>query len=111
MTKWYQSTGTYQSLFFKDLLYLDKLLTKSIKEKRELLVTELFTNKVEVGDIPPDIPITAVYYIDFLLILAEDVCKAIIEVYNTAPGIDKVPIVILQASWLLIYIKITFFFQ
>jgi len=63
----------------------------SIKEKRELLVVELFTSKIKVEDILFNISIA----IDFSFITAEDVCKAVIEAGNTVPGIDKVPITIL----------------
>ncbi len=68
---------------------------KSMEEKRELLVVELLTSKVEVSDIPPNIPIITTHYIDFPLIIAEDIYKAIIEASNTAPSIDEVLIAIL----------------
>jgi len=66
-----------------------------IKEKRELLVAELFTSKVEVGDIPLNTSIVVIYHIDFFFIMAEDVCKAVIEAGNTTSGVDEVLIVVL----------------
>jgi len=67
----------------------------SIKEKRELLVTELFTSKVEIGDILLNIFIIVICYIDFSFIIAKDICKAIIEAGNIVLSIDKVLIAIL----------------
>ena len=88
-------TGIYRSPPFKDPLYLNNLLAKSTEEKRELLVTELLTSKVEASDILPDISIITIYYIDFPSITANNIRKAIIEAGNMAPGIDKVLITIL----------------
>jgi hypothetical protein len=66
-----------------------------MEEKRELLVIELLISKAEVSNIPFNIPIITTHYIDFSLIIAEDVHKAIIEAGNTAPSINKVLIAIL----------------
>jgi len=66
-----------------------------IKEKRELLVIELLTSKVEVGDILLNISIAVTRYIDFPLITAEDIRKAIIKAGNTVPGADEVPTAVL----------------
>jgi hypothetical protein len=68
---------------------------KSIEEKKELLVIELLTSKVEAGNIPPNIPIAITRYIDFLPIIAGDARKAIIKASNIAPRADKVLIAIL----------------
>jgi hypothetical protein len=68
---------------------------KSIEEKRELLVIELLTSKVKASNIPPNIPIITTYYIDFPLIIANNIYKAIIEASNIAPRVDKVLIAIL----------------
>jgi len=67
----------------------------SIKEKRKLLVAELFTSKAEVGDIPFNTSTAVTRHIDFPLIMAEDVRKAVIEAGNTVPGTDKVLIAVL----------------
>jgi len=88
-------TSIYQSPLFKNPLYLDNLLVISIKKKRELLVVELFTNKVEIGDILLNTSIVVTRYIDFFFIMAEDIYKAVIEVGNTVSSIDKVLIAIL----------------
>jgi hypothetical protein len=69
-----------------------------MEEKRELLVAKLLTSKVKASDIPPDIPTIATRYIDFPPIMAEDVCKAVIEASNTAPSADEVPTAILQVA-------------
>ena len=95
MTKWYQSTGIYRSPLFKNPSYPNNLPAKSTKEKRELLVVELLTSKVEASDIPPDILTITTRYIDFLSITANNVRKAVIEAGNTVPGVDKVLIAIL----------------
>ena len=71
-----------------------------MEEKRELLVAELLTSKTEASNILPDISTITTRYIDFLPIIAEDIRKTIIEVSNTAPGIDEVLIAILQVVWL-----------
>ena len=90
ITKWHQLTGTYRSPLLKDPLHLDNSPATFIKEKRELLVTELFTSKAEVGDILLNISTAVTRHIDFPPITAEDVRKAVIEVSNTAPGADEV---------------------
>ena len=69
---------------------------KFIKEKRELLVIELFISKVKASDILPDIPIIITYYIDFPFIITENIRKTIIETSNTVLGIDEILIIILQ---------------
>jgi hypothetical protein len=69
-----------------------------MEEKRELLVVELLTSKAKASDIPLNIPTIATRCIDFPLIIAEDVRKAIIEANNTALGIDEVPTTILQVA-------------
>jgi hypothetical protein len=66
-----------------------------MEEKKELLVIELLISKAEVSNIPPDIPIITTYYIDFPLIIAEDIRKAIIKASNIAPSVNKVLIAIL----------------
>jgi hypothetical protein len=71
-----------------------------MEEKRELLVVKLLINKVKASDIPLNIPIIATRYIDFPLIMAEDVRKVIIEVNNTALNVNEVLITILQVTWL-----------
>jgi hypothetical protein len=58
-------------------------------------VAELLTSKVEVGDIPSNIPTATTRHIDFPPITAEDVRKLVIEARNTTPGADEVPIAIL----------------
>jgi hypothetical protein len=85
-------------LLAQDLLYLDNLSAKSIEEKRELLVVELLTSKVETGDIPLDISIVATCRIDFLSITNKDVCKSVVEAGNTASRVDEVPTAILKAA-------------
>ncbi len=71
---------------------------KSIKEKRELLVTELLTSKVKVSNILPNILIITTRYIDFSFIIAKDIYKVIIEAGNMAPSINEVLIAILQVA-------------
>jgi len=66
-----------------------------IKEKRELLITELFTNKVEVRNILLNIPIAVICYIDFSPIITKDIYKAIIKAGNTISSADKVLTIIL----------------
>jgi hypothetical protein len=70
-----------------------------MEKKRELLVAELLTSKVEASNILPDISIITTRYIDFPPITANNIRKAIIEAGNTASGIDKVPTAILQVVW------------
>jgi len=88
-------TDIYRSPLFKDLLYLNNPPVISIKKKRELLVVELFTSKVEVGDIPFNIFTVIIHYIDFSSIIAKNVYKTIIETGNTTPDINEVLITIL----------------
>ena len=93
-------TGIYRNPLFKDLSYPNNLSAKSTEEKRELLVTKLFTSKVEASDILPDIPTIATRYIDFPPITANNIRKAVIEAGNTIPKVDEGLITILQVAWL-----------
>jgi len=104
-------TSTYRNPLLKDLLYLDNPSVTFIKEKRELLVVELFTSKAEVGDIPLNTSIAVTRYIDFPPITAEDVRKAVIKAGNTVFGVDKVLIIVLQAAWLQIHVRVISLFQ
>jgi hypothetical protein len=69
-----------------------------MEEKRELLVVKLLINKAKVSDIPLDILIIVTRYIDFPLIIVEDVHKVVIKASNMAPSANKVPIAILQVT-------------
>ena len=66
-----------------------------MEKKRELLVAELLTSKVEASNILSDIFTIITCYIDFPPITVNNIRKAVIEAGNTVPGIDEVLIAIL----------------
>jgi hypothetical protein len=69
-----------------------------MEEKRELLVAKLLINKAKASDILPDILTIITRYINFPLIIANNVRKVIIKVNNTALKVNEVPITILQVA-------------
>jgi len=55
-------------------------------------------NFAKVRDIPFDSLIAVTYKIAFLLIIAAETCKAILEARNTTLGLDEIPIAILKVA-------------
>ena len=60
-----------------------------------MLVKELLMSVIKARDIPNTAPSIALYNIDFLAIIPEDVYKAVLKAKNTAPRANKIPITIL----------------
>lgn len=99
MAKWHASTGAYRSPPFADPQNPSTGLSADISKKREILIRNLLTNTATAGDIPFDIPSTAVRSVEFPSITVTDIRNAILRTGSTAPGLDEIPTAILRAAW------------
>src|SRR5271157_660023 len=99
MTKWHKSTRAYYSPSFADLQNPHLGLAARIKEKRDILLYNLFTNLAEVSNIPFDSPTAATCKIDFPPVTVTDIRKSILGAGNTTPGLDEIPTAVLKTAW------------
>jgi len=73
-------------------------LVANINKKQDILIRNLFTNFAKASDIPFDSLTTTTCKIAFPLVIATETRKAILEVRNTALGLDKIPIAVLKVA-------------
>jgi len=75
--------SAYYSPLFTDLENLHASLVADINKKRNILIYNLLTNSMEVGDIPFNSLTAATYKINLPPITVINICKAILKARNT----------------------------
>jgi hypothetical protein len=111
MTKWHKSIGTYRSPPLKDPTRPDLPPATTLLAKRDVLARNLLQNVAEIGDIPLDSPTVPSISLPFPDITDTEVCKAVLNARNTAPGEDEITTEVLRIGWSLIKTLVISLFQ